>query len=144
MFEQQLVESSASAILSSVPSAATIPTAVPRLSAGFAASEADVHAAESTVAAIYQQLSERYLAPAEYRAFARQPMALPRLVAGAAGAEARPARPSLPPLIKGYLRLGAWVCSDPALDQEFNSVDVLILLPVSRMSARYARHYAAA
>ena len=99
--------------------------------------------AESTVAAIYQQLSERYLAPAEYRGFARKPMALPRLVTGAAGAEALPARPSLPPLIKGYLRLGAWVCSDPALDGEFNSVDVLILLPVSRMSARYARHYAA-
>jgi len=65
-------------------------------------------------------------------------------VKGAAGAESRTARPSLPPLIKGYLRLGAWVCSDPALDREFNSADLLILLPVSRMSVRYARHYAAA
>lgn len=100
--------------------------------------------AESAVAMIYQQLSERHLAPAEYRAFARQPMALPRLVAGAAGAEARLERYSLPPLIKGYLRLGAWVCSDPALDRDFNSADLLILLPVSRISARYARHYAAA
>ena len=58
--------------------------------------------AESAVALIYQQLSERYLAPVEYRAFARQPMALPRLVTGAAGAESRPARPLLPPLIKTW------------------------------------------
>jgi len=50
--------------------------------------------------------------------------------------------PAVPPLIKGYLRLGAYVCSSPAWDREFNSADVLILLPVSRLAERYARHFA--
>jgi putative hemolysin len=71
-------------------------------------------------------------------------MALPEVVTGAVDAGTQPGRLPLPPLIRGYLRLGAWVCSDPALDREFNSADVLILLPIARMSARYARHYVTA
>jgi putative hemolysin len=46
-----------------------------------------------------------------------------------------------PPLIKGYLRLGAYICGDPAWDPEFNAADLLVLLPMSRMNPRYARHF---
>ncbi len=47
----------------------------------------------------------------------------------------------IPPLIKGYLRLGAYICGEPAWDKEFNCADLFILLPVSRMNARYSRHF---
>ncbi len=47
----------------------------------------------------------------------------------------------IPPLIKGYLRLGAYVAGEPAWDPEFNSADLFILLPVSRISARATRHF---
>lgn len=47
----------------------------------------------------------------------------------------------LPPLIKGYLRLGAYIAGEPAFDAEFNTADVFILLPVSRINARFARHF---
>ncbi|MGE0210841.1 MAG: GNAT family N-acetyltransferase [Parvibaculaceae bacterium] len=44
---------------------------------------------------------------------------------------------ALPPLIKGYLRLGAQVGDGAVVDHAFNTVDVLILLPVERIEPRY-------
>lgn len=43
----------------------------------------------------------------------------------------------LPPLIKGYLRLGATVSKDAYLDYQFNSIDVLILLDLQKVNKRY-------
>lgn len=34
-----------------------------------------------------------------------------------------------PPLIKGYLRAGAWICGEPAWDPDFNTADLPVLLP---------------
>ena len=50
-------------------------------------------------------------------------------------------RPSPPPLLKGYLRLGAWVCGEPAWDPDFDSADFFVLLPIARMVPRYAQHF---
>lgn len=47
----------------------------------------------------------------------------------------------VPPLLKGYARAGAWVCGEPALDAEFNSADLFVLMPMSRMPAVYAKHF---
>ena len=47
----------------------------------------------------------------------------------------------MPPLIKGYLRVGAWICGEPAWDPDFNTADLLLLLPMSRMNPRYMRHF---
>ena len=47
----------------------------------------------------------------------------------------------IPPLIKGYLRMGAYVAGEPAWDPEFNCADLFILLPMSRMTARFAKHF---
>jgi putative hemolysin len=47
----------------------------------------------------------------------------------------------LPPLIKGYLRLGAFVGDGAVIDRQFGTTDVLIVLPVSAISARYLSHF---
>ena len=47
----------------------------------------------------------------------------------------------VPPLLKGYLRLGAKVCGEPIYDPEFHTIDFLILLDSFTMPERYARHY---
>lgn len=47
----------------------------------------------------------------------------------------------MPPLIKGYLRVGARVCGEPAWDPDFNTADFLLWLSLDRMSPRYARHF---
>lgn len=48
---------------------------------------------------------------------------------------------AIPPLIKGYLRVGAYVCGEPAWDPEFNTADLLIMMPMARVDMRYARHF---
>jgi putative hemolysin len=50
-------------------------------------------------------------------------------------------KPILPPLVKGYVRLGAYICGEPGWDEQFNTADLLMLLPLSRMNPRYARHF---
>jgi L-ornithine Nalpha-acyltransferase len=47
----------------------------------------------------------------------------------------------LPPLIKGYLRLGAFVGDGAAIDRQFGTTDVLVILPVSEIQARYLAHF---
>jgi putative hemolysin len=47
----------------------------------------------------------------------------------------------LPPLIKGYLRLGAYVGQGAVLDHQFGTTDVLIVLPLSAVKARYLAHF---
>jgi L-ornithine Nalpha-acyltransferase len=47
----------------------------------------------------------------------------------------------LPPLIKGYLRLGAYVGDGAVIDRQFGTTDVLIILPVSAINSRYVGHF---
>ncbi len=47
----------------------------------------------------------------------------------------------LPPLIKGYLRLGAYIGDGAVVDDEFGTTDVLIVLPVSQIKQRYFEHF---
>ena len=48
---------------------------------------------------------------------------------------------ALPPLIKGYLRLGAYIGDGAVIDYEFGTTDVLIVLPVSAIKRRYLEHF---
>src|SRR4051812_3835162 len=50
---------------------------------------------------------------------------------------------ALPPLIKGYLRLGATIGDGAVVDRQFGTTDVLIVLPVCAISARYIGHFGA-
>ncbi|MFM8746257.1 MAG: GNAT family N-acetyltransferase [Aestuariivirga sp.] len=47
----------------------------------------------------------------------------------------------LPPLIKGYLRLGCYIGDGAVIDEQFNTIDVLIILPVSAINPRYFAHF---
>jgi putative hemolysin len=84
-------------------------------------------------ASIYRKLHRLYSAPVEYRVFPRYPLPLHALN--------QYLDAPVPPLLKGYLRLGAYICGEPAWDPEFNTADLLILLPMSRLSERYAKHF---
>jgi putative hemolysin len=47
----------------------------------------------------------------------------------------------MPPLIKGYLRLGASIGDGCVIDHDFGTTDVFIILPVAAISERYINHY---
>ena len=55
--------------------------------------------------------------------------------------EPRAAWAALPPLLKGYLRLGATIGDGAVVDHQFNTTDVCVVLPTGRVTARYLQHY---
>ncbi|MEM6848247.1 MAG: GNAT family N-acyltransferase [Pseudomonadota bacterium] len=57
--------------------------------------------------------------------------------------DARKVLRALPPLIKGYLRLGAYIADGAVIDHQFGTTDVMIILPVAEISHRYINYYGA-
>lgn len=47
----------------------------------------------------------------------------------------------IPPLLKAYLRFGALICGEPCWDEDFNCMDLLVLLPLDQVQERYSKHY---
>ncbi|MEW9520955.1 GNAT family N-acetyltransferase [Streptomyces tubercidicus] len=54
---------------------------------------------------------------------------------------ARPTLAQLPPLLRGYLRIGAVICGAPAHDPEFDVADFFVVLDMERLSDRYRRYF---
>jgi len=80
-------------------------------------------------ASLCRRLLRDHLAPDDWRVAPRRAFALE-------GWRDIPDAP-LPPLLKGYLRLGAEVCGPPAWDPEFRTADLLVRLEVARANPRY-------
>lgn len=49
---------------------------------------------------------------------------------------------ALPPLVKGYLRLGGYVGDGAVVDAEFGTTDVCIVVKTDLVTEKYYRHYA--
>jgi putative hemolysin len=86
-------------------------------------------------------LYHHHLAPANLR-----PRALPsRYVAmnmmPRDQVDARAALGQLPPLIKGYLRLGGFVGDGAVIDNQFHTTDVSVVVVTDRVTGKYYRHY---
>ena len=77
-------------------------------------------------ASVHRQIVERHLAPVEWRATPRTRLPVESLDDGRTAA--------LPPLIKGYTRLGAMVCGEPVWDSDFNTADLPMLLPMAQLN----------
>ncbi len=103
--------------------------------ASFHGADPHVHAAELS------WLYHNHLAPPELRArtLPQHHVAMDRLPISAI--DARAATRALPPLIKGYLRVGAMIGDGAFVDRQFNTTDVFIVMPVERIAARYGERY---
>ena len=86
-----------------------------------------------SAASLFNRIQVDNMSPVEWRVFPRCPLPLENLRCDL--------NPTMPPLIKGYLRLGAYVCGDPAWDPDFNTADLLVLLPMANLNHRHARHF---
>ncbi|MGU3668795.1 GNAT family N-acetyltransferase [Methylobacterium sp. A49B] len=76
------------------------------------------------------------------RALPERAVAMDRLPKEAVDSKA--ALQALPPLIKGYLRLGATFGDGAVIDRQFGTTDVFVTLPVEAIGARYRGHFAPA
>ncbi len=81
--------------------------------------------------------------PHEWSASVHEHRALDLDLQPAESIKPRAAFEALPPLVRGYLRLGAYVGKGAAADAQFNTTDVLIILPVSAIRPRYFARFGA-
>ena len=86
-----------------------------------------------SAASVFRLVAADGLGPEECRVFPRCP--LPPEAQESGG----PA--PVPPLVKGYLSLGAWVCGEPAWDRDFDCADLPMLLALDRLDAKFVRHF---
>lgn len=103
--------------------------------ASFHGTDPDEHAASLSY------LAHHCLAPADQRpgVLSGCGIALERLAVGTY--DERAALFGLPPLIKGYLRAGARFGDGAYVDHEFRTIDVCVVLPIERLSGRYANRF---
>ncbi len=101
---------------------------------------ADPHTHQAVIQFLrtHARVNEQWRARSKMSAQAFVPQAAP-----AAGARAPDKRTlaNLPPLIKGYLRLGAMFAEEVFVDCAFGTTDVLVVLPVARIGSRYIEHF---
>ena len=93
------------------------------------------------LAAPLSYLYYHHLAPPELRprALAARHVDMRRLDRDAI--EPARALAELPPLIKGYLRLGGFVGDGAVIDHQFNTTDVAIVVKTDLVTDKYYRHY---
>ena len=86
----------------------------------------------ATVAGVWDLAQRKHLAPEGYQVTPHRPWPVP---------SGPVARVAVPPLLRGYLRLGAYVCGPPAHDPDFGCADFYVLLGLDQMDQRYLRHF---
>jgi putative hemolysin len=86
-------------------------------------------------------LAAHHLAPAPIRPRALAGMYVEMNRRDPAGLDAKAALMSLPPLIKGYLRLGGFVGDGAVIDWQFNTTDIAVVVQTDLVTEKYYRHY---
>jgi putative hemolysin len=100
----------------------------------------DVRSCDAAATAVWSLAQARFLAPEPWRVVPHRPWT-PRATATDVTATTSAGRLALPPLLQGYLRLGAWICGPAAYDPDFGCADFYVLLDVTRIGQRYLRHF---
>ncbi len=88
-------------------------------------------------------LHHHCLAPPEWRCSAHGRLHRPMDLISKDQIDVKAALKGIPPLIKGYLRLGAFVGDGAVVDPQFGTTDVLIIMPVEKIDPRYFDHFGA-
>jgi putative hemolysin len=93
------------------------------------------------LAAELTYLYANHLAPADIRMKALPLRYVDMQRADPASIDARQVLVSLPPLIKGYLRLGGFVGDGAVVDHQFNTTDVAVVVQTDLVTGKYYRHF---
>ena len=80
----------------------------------------------------------------QWRASARADRRAPSMGIDTALPDMAPIRTLLPPLVKGYLRVGAKFGDGAVVDRQFGTTDVLVIMPVAEIDPRYKTYFTAA
>jgi L-ornithine Nalpha-acyltransferase len=83
------------------------------------------------------------LAPEDWRVRAHEHLRVDMNMMPREAVNVRAAMKALPPLIKGYLRVGAYVGDGAVIDHQFGTTDVFVIMPVEAIKSRYFDHFGA-
>jgi L-ornithine Nalpha-acyltransferase len=83
------------------------------------------------------------LAPEEWRVRAHEHLRVDMNMMPREAINMRAALKALPPLIKGYLRVGAYIGDGAVIDRQFGTTDVFVIMPVKAIKSRYFAHFGA-
>lgn len=86
-------------------------------------------------------LHQHHLAPPALRARALADRYVDMNILPSGSYDRRKAQNDVPPLIKGYLRLGGFVGDGAVIDRQFNTVDVCIVVKTDLVTEKYYKHY---
>lgn len=86
-------------------------------------------------------LHHNALAPEDWRARAHDHLRVDMDMMPASEIDMKSALKALPPLIKGYLRVGAFVGDGAVVDHQFGTTDVLMIMPIEAINQRYFAHF---
>jgi len=86
-------------------------------------------------------LYQHHLAPPALRARALPERYVDMNLLASGSYDRRKAQNEVPPLIKGYLRLGGFVGDGAVIDHQFNTTDVCIVVKTDLVTEKYLRHY---
>ena len=89
----------------------------------------------------FKWIKQKYYAPSKFRVFPLSDCCLKGLDKKVVLHDTKEVLKKLHPLVKGYLRLGVRVCGEPAVNPDFGTIVMFILLDIERMSPAYKRHY---
>lgn len=96
-----------------------------------------VHADGAAAASVWEVVRTKHLAPPRLRVTPRRPYPL----AATPTTDRARLLAAVPALLRGYLRLGAWIGGEPAHDPDFGVADFFALLSLDRVDPRYLRHF---
>jgi len=86
-------------------------------------------------------LHHNHLAPEALRARALPELYVDMNRLPAAQIDLREALAVLPPLIKGYMRLGGWVGEGAVIDHQFGTTDVFVIVKTDQITEKYSKNY---
>ncbi|MGQ0583737.1 MAG: GNAT family N-acetyltransferase [Reyranella sp.] len=89
----------------------------------------------------FSYLYHHHLAPPEIRVRALDSRYVRMDTLAPGSYDERKAMARVPPLIKGYLRLGGFVGNGAVIDAQFNTTDVCIIVKTELVTEKYIRHY---
>ncbi|MBL8671633.1 MAG: GNAT family N-acetyltransferase [Alphaproteobacteria bacterium] len=82
-----------------------------------------------------------HLAPPELRVRALPERYVPMAILPREAIDQRRALASLPPLVKGYLRLGGFIGDGAVVDEQFNTTDVCVVVKTDLVTDKYFKHF---
>ncbi len=93
------------------------------------------------ISKVFRYFKEKHYADEQYRVYPKKENILKELNPNIDIDNAKQVFKLVPPILKGYIRVSAVCCGEPAWDPEFGCADLLLMLDTEKITKKYAKHF---